>query len=97
MRLFLLLAFVALSGGLAACSSQPVTSSTRGVTLVRTGEVLDLRENAEVSAGPKLSTATIQFDDGVVERYQIDAAAGLQAGDKVTVSENRGKVRISRQ
>jgi hypothetical protein len=90
-----ILPYLFLLPALQACSTvgdvpATPTSSTQGVTLVRTGKVVDVK--------PQLhGQIAVMFESGEVRRFDTDDASGFQIGDIVSVSENRGAVRISRQ
>ncbi|MBI1889990.1 MAG: hypothetical protein HYS18_05035 [Burkholderiales bacterium] len=74
-------------GGLMNSSASPF-STTQGVSLARTGIIVDIRENKEIS---------VKFENARVELYPLDSTAGFHVGDTVKVIENRGRVQLLRQ
>lgn len=74
-------------GGPMNSSTSPV-STTEGISLVRTGIIVDIRENKAVS---------VKFENDSVELYPLDSTSGFHVGDMVKVIENRGRVQLLRQ
>lgn len=101
MRPPLLLSFLALCAGLTSCatmqaSSLPPIRSTQGTTLVRDGVVVEIGGGND-GRSPATLSVVVKFEDGETNRYATDSAADIRVGDQVAVSENRGKLRISRR
>lgn len=78
-------------------SSAPPISSTRGTTLVRMATVLDVQELSPATQAGSTQLVTVRFDDGQTAHYELSTRPPLQQGERVTVSDNLGKVHISRQ
>jgi hypothetical protein len=89
----------------------PPVATTQGTTLVRIGEVIEVRDLerantsdtgldstvADYPAAGRVTSLAVRFADNQVRYYAVEPDAGLSIGSRVRVSENRGKISIVRE
>lgn len=77
-------------------SSAPPISSTRGTTLVRMATITEVRPLPSAEGATAGQQVSVQFDDGQIARYEVSILPPLRPGERIIVSEMRGRVSIAR-